>query len=469
MKLLYKKLLFAICCLPTIALAQTVSGNQLNINSTTSATNGISTATTGGTPTVYSSFSQTPTSTYINTTNTVTGSRSGLFTQSTGTPGNGLGTNIYSTDNISLYSGTYNPISGNIENNNLINMTPTQFDLLTNSGSTLRLGNASTSNGVTVTSNSVNIGTLSTVAPTVNIGASNATTNITGTTNINSSGNADTTIGNSGVGVVTIQSGTNSIVVNNTGTTVSGSMTVSGDTSMNGPNNNIGTTQASVNQIGTYSGSTNTIGGSGVTNTVLGSTNINTTGTASSSIGNSTGTVGVTGSTVTVTGATNINTAGTANTSIGNATGTVGVSGSTVNVATNSGSTVNIGSTTGNSTVNMNGNRIQNVGNAVAGTDAVNLNQLNNAISSTNNAINGLQNQMNSAKAGIAGVTAATNLPGLVQGQKYNFGLGWGNYLAYNGIAVGGNARVTDNVTLKVSGSATSGVYSGGAGLAIGF
>lgn len=251
---------------------------------------------------------------------------------------------------------------------------------------------------------------------------------IVGATSINASGSDTTTIGNAVGGDITIQSAGTTTLTATTNNIV-------------GSTNNLGVASSSTNNIGT-SGANNNIGSSASTNTIQGTTTL-------------------TGAT-TVTGTANINTAGTANTSIGNATGTVAMIGSTVGVGTNSASVVNVGSTSGNSTLNFNNNRLQNVGNAVLGTDAVNLNQLNSAI-------NGIQNQVNTNKAGIAGVTAATNLPGLSAGQKYNFGVAWGNYQAYNGLAIGGHARVTDNVTLKVSGSGTSGVYSGGAGLAIGF
>lgn len=253
---------------------------------------------------------------------------------------------------------------------------------------------------------------------------------------------------------------------------------VNGDaTYINGGSNFIGVTQSSTNQIGTYSGSSNTIGGGNTTNRISGTNTI-------------AGNTRISGSEVEINAVMTPN-----NTTIGSATnsGTISMlSGygqdyhsieiapdeisiggsnntSTINIGTASSSDVFIGSRSGNSTVDFGGNRLQNVGNAVAGSDAVNLNQLNSAISGVNNAISGLQNQVNSNKAGIAGVTAATNLPGLNANQKYNFGVAWGNYMAYNGIALGGNARLAEKVTLKVSGSATSGVYSGGAGLAIGF
>ena len=137
-------------------------------------------------------------------------------------------------------------------------------------------------------------------------------------------------------------------------------------------------------------------------------------------------------------------------------------SGQTVNIGTSPGQSVNIGQQGGGSTVNFNNNRLTGVAAGINGTDAVNVNQLNSAV-------NNLQNQINTNKAAIAGVVAATNLPGLQNGQTVNFGIAWGNYSNQNGMSIGGHVRLAEEVVLKVSGSATSGVYSGGVGLGIGF
>ena len=120
----------------------------------------------------------------------------------------------------------------------------------------------------------------------------------------------------------------------------------------------------------------------------------------------------------------------------------------------------------GNTTVQR---RVTNVAAGTAPTDAVNLYQLNSAMTSTNQAISGVQDQVNVNKAGIAGVTAAINLPGLAAGQSFNVGVAYGNYLSYNAVAIGGHARISENIALKISASTSAGVYSGGAGLSIGF
>jgi autotransporter adhesin len=177
----------------------------------------------------------------------------------------------------------------------------------------------------------------------------------------------------------------------------------------------------------------------------------------------------LTGTAISVTGATQINTTGSYSTSVGNTIGVVTIVGSAVNVGTNSGSSVNLGSSAGNSTVSLNGNRLQNVGAGVLGTDAVNLNQLNSLLSSTTSQIANLQSQVNTNKNGIAGVSAMSNIPSLSSSQKNNFGVGIGAFQGASAIAFGGNFRIKDNLVGKISASLSSGNYVTGAGLSIGW
>jgi len=177
----------------------------------------------------------------------------------------------------------------------------------------------------------------------------------------------------------------------------------------------------------------------------------------------------LTGTAISLTGATNINTTGSSNTSVGNTIGIVTIVGSAVNVGTNSGSSVTLGSSTGNSTVSLNGNRLQNVGTGVSGTDAVNLNQVNSLMSSTTSQITSLQNQANANKSGISGVSAMANIPSLSASQKNNFGVGIGAFQGASAIAFGGNFRIKDNLVGKISASISSGNYVTGAGLSFGW
>ena len=175
------------------------------------------------------------------------------------------------------------------------------------------------------------------------------------------------------------------------------------------------------------------------------------------------------GATINMTGATSINTTGTANTAIGNSTGSVTVTGGAVNVATNSGSTIGIGSTSANSTVSLNGNRLQNVGAATAGTDAVNLNQLNALTASSSAQFTQLQSQIQVSEKGIAGVSAMSNIPSLAVSQQYNFGVGIGSFSGSTALAVGGNWRIKENLIAKFSAGVSANTYVTGIGLSLGF
>ena len=175
------------------------------------------------------------------------------------------------------------------------------------------------------------------------------------------------------------------------------------------------------------------------------------------------------GATINMTGTTSINTTGTANTAIGNSTGSVTVTGGAVNVATNSGSTIGIGSTSANSTVSLNGNRLQNVGAATAGTDAVNLNQLNALSASSSAQFTQLQSQIQVSEKGIAGVSAMSNIPSLAVSQQYNFGVGIGSFSGSTALAVGGNWRIKENLIAKFSAGVSANTYVTGIGLSMGF
>ena len=102
-----------------------------------------------------------------------------------------------------------------------------------------------------------------------------------------------------------------------------------------------------------------------------------------------------------------------------------------------------MGSNSANSTVSLNGNRLQNVGTGTEGTDAVNLNQLNSLtttsssqLTSLQSQVTGLQSQIYVNERGIAGVSAIANVPSLFVGQKFNVGLGFGAFNANTALAV---------------------------------
>ena len=430
----------------TYVSAQAVNGTSLSINNTSTG-NQIQTVVTSG--------GVTTTDTLYTTTNTVymngyTQDGSGNYTSNSwvgvDTTGSNKGINAGSSTSVELYSGNLTGVGGNINGTSTLHLTPTQATLVssgTSSYTALGWGETGGSisaytNYVSADTNGVTIGSATAIALNAN------TINLTGTANINTSGNANTNIGSTGTGTVTLQSGTNSFVLNNSGTTITGSASVSGNANLNGAVNNIGTTQASTNSIGTFAGSTNNIGGASSTNNINGNTNINTTGVA--------------------------------NTTVGNSTGTVLVNGSAVTIGSNSASNVTLGSSSGNSTISMNGNKIQNVANGTSANDAVNYSQLSsatNSINSLNNTVNSLSNQIQQNQSeyrnGIAGVAAMNGIGSLNQGQKVNFGVGVGSFGGQAGIAVGGNVRLIENVSLKAAVATASSNTSSSLGLTVGF
>ena len=146
-----------------------------------------------------------------------------------------------------------------------------------------------------------------------------------------------------------------------------------------------------------------------------------------------------------------------------NFTGTTNISG-TMNVQANT-------------TVNMGGNRIQNVGNATAPTDAVNKAYVDNALRNSgvtpglSNRVNQLARDLNKvdkkARGGIAGAVATAGIPQVYMPGKSMIAAAAGSYRGTNAIAVG-YSRASDNgkVVLKITGSSnTQGDYTGSVGL----
>ena len=128
-------------------------------------------------------------------------------------------------------------------------------------------------------------------------------------------------------------------------------------------------------------------------------------------------------------------------------------------------------------TVDMGGNRIQNVGNATAPTDAVNKAYVDNALRNSG-AVPGLANRVNQlardlnkvdkkARGGIAGAVATAGIPQVYMPGKAMIAAAAGSYRGTNAIAVG-YSRASDNgkVVLKITGSSnTQGDYTGSVGL----
>jgi autotransporter adhesin len=118
------------------------------------------------------------------------------------------------------------------------------------------------------------------------------------------------------------------------------------------------------------------------------------------------------------------------------------------NAYTSRDNTVSVGSASNQRT-------ISNVAPGVQLTDAVNVAQLNQASLIANR--------------GIAGVAALAALPSIERGKTFNFGLGFGNYGGSSAIAVGMQARLADEINLKVGVSSSSGSYVSSVGLGFSF
>jgi trimeric autotransporter adhesin len=120
--------------------------------------------------------------------------------------------------------------------------------------------------------------------------------------------------------------------------------------------------------------------------------------------------------------------------------------------------------------------QITNVAAGTAPTDAVNLSQMNNSLSqgvqqansytdqrvnATNQAVNDLAKN---AYSGIAAATALTMIPEVDVGKKISFGIGASTYHGYQAVALGGTARITENIKVKAGVGMSSGGTTAGLG-----
>ncbi|AOJ73554.1 hypothetical protein WS78_32490 (plasmid) [Burkholderia savannae] len=105
--------------------------------------------------------------------------------------------------------------------------------------------------------------------------------------------------------------------------------------------------------------------------------------------------------------------------------------------------------------------RLVNVADGVNATDAATKGQLDRAVG-------GLQSQMNdvsrNAYSGIAAATALTMIPGVDPGKTLSFGIGGATYRGYQAVAMGGEARITANLKMKIGVGISSGGTTVGAG-----
>jgi len=109
---------------------------------------------------------------------------------------------------------------------------------------------------------------------------------------------------------------------------------------------------------------------------------------------------------------------------------------------------------TGNASIggnlNMNNNRIINVGDGVEPTDAINVRQLRQ----TQDRVNALQRE---SRVGISGVAALAGIPSIPVGSDGVLGVAVGTFKGESSLAIGGSRRVNDNTTIKLGISTPSG------------
>jgi trimeric autotransporter adhesin len=120
--------------------------------------------------------------------------------------------------------------------------------------------------------------------------------------------------------------------------------------------------------------------------------------------------------------------------------------------------------------------QITNVAAGTQGTDAVNLNQLNQSVAQGVNQANAYTNQQfnvlgdqitsvaRSAYSGVAAATALTMIPDVDQGKTIAVGVGTANYKGYQAAALGASARLTQNIKLKIGAGVSSAGTAVGAG-----
>uniref|UniRef100_UPI002ABDBE18 YadA-like family protein n=2 Tax=unclassified Burkholderia TaxID=2613784 RepID=UPI002ABDBE18 len=118
--------------------------------------------------------------------------------------------------------------------------------------------------------------------------------------------------------------------------------------------------------------------------------------------------------------------------------------------------------------------QITNVAPGTQGTDAVNLNQLNDSLSQSNRytdqRVNEVSTQVNqvakAAYAGVAAATALTMIPDVDLGKTIAVGIGAGTYKGQQAVAFGASVRFTQNIKGRLGAGYSSQGTSVGVGAA---
>jgi autotransporter adhesin len=196
-------------------------------------------------------------------------------------------------------------------------------------------------------------------------------------------------------------------------TSLNGTLAVTGNSSLNGAVNNIGTAQASSNTIGT----------AGSNNTVVGSTRVVSSNGSSQVQVNDNG-VSAVGDTVALHGRS-----------------AAQISGGSTRMNLNDNG-VSFSNASGGAV------RVTGVANGTAANDAVNVSQLTSSTNNINSRISGLQGR---SFSGIASVAAMATIPEPTAGHNYTVGVGYGNFGGQNAVAFGGKANVGESVRVAAS------------------
>ncbi|WP_413169627.1 YadA-like family protein [Burkholderia latens] len=105
--------------------------------------------------------------------------------------------------------------------------------------------------------------------------------------------------------------------------------------------------------------------------------------------------------------------------------------------------------------------RLVNLADGVKATDAVSKGQFDRAMGGMQGQIDGMARN---AYSGVAAATALTMIPGVDPGKNLSFGIGAASYKGYQAVAMGGEARITENLKMKAGVSLSSGGNAVGAG-----
>lgn len=207
--------------------------------------------------------------------------------------------------------------------------------------------------------------------------------------------------------------------------------------------------------------------GSGIAITTdgVGTSVITSDGTGSNIYGNLTveGDIGTVGEPVGTVYSDTVNSATVNGTSVNSTTitNTGTITTDTLQSDTVSATTITGGTITGS--LDAAGSVVSNVGNGVAGSDAVNVSQLNAMQGASGAALNNFANEVDTrfnavdrridkveevAYAGIASVAALAAIPSPAHGKRFSVGAGLGNYASESAVAVGFRAAITESTSV---------------------